>query len=236
MPSLKQPDADALAKVIQIDTPQGLVSMAYGQAIGLVNELITRNQLQQAITILDQLSKQFPDDLIPKAQLLHVRVIQRDYENILKTADLIGPSALLDSVIAALCIRGYRQIGKIQTAMELAKQAEGQFLNDATIQNEIALCLLASGKKEEAVDTFDKVISIDPEFIQAYFHRAPLTAGQLSSVQLEEMLRISKTPGIQPEHLAMLNFAIAWAYDRIDADNHFKYLHKANMQMASIRP
>ena len=236
MPSLKLPNPDELAEEISITADGESVSMPYGRAIALVDELISGNKLQQATNILNQISGQFPDDLIPMAQRLHVHVILKDFANVRMIADRIGPSALLDSVIAALCIRGYRQTGNTQEAMELALRAVESFPDDAVIRNETGLCFLASGNRDKAIESFDRAVSIDPGFIQAYFHRAPLTAGKLSEDQVDHMIRLSETPGMQPEQQAMLNFAIAWTFDRVEPDRHFKYLHKANALIAAIRP
>lgn len=236
MTDLKLPDTVTLSRVISLVIAREPVSMPYGQAIAWVNQLISNKQLDQAASILEQMSGNFPDDLISKAQLLHIRVIQKNYTGILETADLIAPSALLDSVVAALCIRGYRQIGHIQTALNLALEARERFSGDAAIHNEAGLCFLASGKTDKAVETFDKVIAINPGFVQAYFHRAPLTAGKLSEDQVDQMIQLSGNPDLRPEQQAMLNFSVAWAYEGIDPDKHFGYLHQANSLVASTRP
>lgn len=210
--------------------------MPYGRALAWVNHLISTGELHQAEAVLHQLMQRFPDDLIPRAQLLHIRVNRRDHAGVVVIADSIRDYVMHDSTIVALCIRGYRQAGSIETALELATEAGRRFADSAVIQHEIGLCFTGCGRKAEAVAAFGRTLALSPAFVPAHLARASLLRGQTGADQVEAMSALARQPGLGDEQRAMLDFALAWACDGVDPDRHFEYLHRANAVIARLRP
>lgn len=210
--------------------------MSYGRALAGVNHLIATGELRQAEAVLHRLIDLFPDDVIPRAQLLHLRVNRRDHAEVVAIADSIRCHVMHDETIVALCIRGYRQAGIIATALELADEAGRRFPDSPTIQHEIGLCFTGSGNKSAAVAAFDRTIALSPGFVPAHLGRASLLRGRSDAAQVEAIEALAKQPGLDDEQRAMLDFALAWTWDGTDPDRHFEYLHRANAVIARLRP
>lgn len=233
---MRDPGPEELSVKITIKTGAGRKSLTYAAAIALVNRLTAKGRLQRAGFIAAQLVEMFPMHSAPKVLLLYVSVQQRDYARMLELADEIAPFAMQSSETVALCVRAYRQAGRGERARELSLEAGEAFPDDALVQNEIGLCLLAGGDRDGAVAAFNRAISANPYFVPPYMARARLTAGQLGGKEIRAMEKIAAEAKMLDENRAILDFAIAWAYEGIDADKHFDYLHRANAIIARLRP
>jgi len=74
--------------------------------------------------------------------------------------------------------RVYRESGQAAKATEILAKAAAENTTDPKVQFGVAVDLLNSGKGEEAVAAFQKVLEIDPNFADAYFHLGTLAVGQ----------------------------------------------------------
>lgn len=232
--TIREPTEQELARIVDIGG--GQEAMPYGRALAWVNHLISTGELGRAEAVLHCLTRMFPDDLIPRAQLLHIRVNRRDHAEVVAIADAIRRHVMHDSTIVALCIRGYRQAGSIEKALALATEAGRRFSDSTVIQHEIGLCFTGCGRKAEAVAAFGRAIALSPAFIPAHLARASLLRGQTDVDQVEAMAALARQPGLDDEQRAMLNFAFAWTCYGVDPDRHFEYLHRANAVIARLRP
>jgi tetratricopeptide (TPR) repeat protein len=74
--------------------------------------------------------------------------------------------------------RVYRDSGQAAKATEILNKAAAENKADPKVQFGVAVDLLNSGKPEEAVAAFQKVLEIDPNYADAYFHLGTLAVGQ----------------------------------------------------------
>ena len=119
--------------------------------------------------------------------MLHLHVNARDHVKATRLADEILPHLMHESRVVALAIREYRQAGKTNTALNLARNAANSFLGDELIQNELGLCLIGAGDKVGAIAAFNRAIDINPVLVSAYLGRARLCAGTLGAEKITAM-------------------------------------------------
>jgi tetratricopeptide (TPR) repeat protein len=74
--------------------------------------------------------------------------------------------------------RVYRESGQPAKATEILAKAAAENKGDPKVQFGVAVDLLNSGKTDEAMAAFQKVLEIDPNFAEAYFHMGTLAVGQ----------------------------------------------------------
>jgi tetratricopeptide (TPR) repeat protein len=74
--------------------------------------------------------------------------------------------------------RVYRDSGQAAKATEILAKAAAENKADPKVQFGVAVDMLNSGKPEEAVAAFQKVLEIDPNYADAYFHLGTLAVGQ----------------------------------------------------------
>ena len=74
--------------------------------------------------------------------------------------------------------RVYRESGQAAKATEILAKAAAENQGDPKVQFGVAVDLLNSGKGEEAVAAFQKVLALDPNYADAYFHLGTLAVGQ----------------------------------------------------------
>jgi len=74
--------------------------------------------------------------------------------------------------------RVYSQSGQPDKATEILAKAAAENKTDPKVQFGVAVNLLNGGKAEEAAAAFQKVLEIDPNFADAYFHLGTLAVGQ----------------------------------------------------------
>lgn len=236
MEQLRTPTNEALASVIDIDAGDGVRPITYAKAIALADQYIAQGRTGKAGKVIRQLLTYFPYDVVPKAQELQLNVNIRNHANVLKIADEILPQMRHSSIVVALCMRGYRQAGRSDTALALARTTTDEFPDDEVVQNEIGLSFLSCGDKANAVAAFNRSISINPGFIPPYLDRARLCAGNLSREEIGAMTELFEHSSLLHEDRIMLGFAVAWAYEGVDAEKHFEYLNRANSAIAIDRP
>jgi DNA-directed RNA polymerase subunit alpha len=71
-----------------------------------------------------------------------------------------------------LLIRAHREIGNINTAEKLLMELESDYQDRPDYHYEKACCLEGRGLYEEAMDEFEKAVTIDPEYAPAIFRLA----------------------------------------------------------------
>ena len=74
--------------------------------------------------------------------------------------------------------RVYSQSGQPDKATEILAKAAAENKTDPKVQFGVAVNLLNGGKSEEAAAAFQKVLEIDPNYADAYFHLGTLAVGQ----------------------------------------------------------
>jgi tetratricopeptide (TPR) repeat protein len=74
--------------------------------------------------------------------------------------------------------RVYRESGQAAKATEILAKAAAENKADPKVQFGVAVDLLNSGKTEEAMAAFQKVLEIDPNYADAYYHMGTLAVGQ----------------------------------------------------------
>jgi tetratricopeptide (TPR) repeat protein len=74
--------------------------------------------------------------------------------------------------------RVYRESGQPAKATEILAKAAAENKSDPKVAFGVAVDLLNSGKTEEAMAAFQKVLEIDPNYADAYFHMGTLAVGQ----------------------------------------------------------
>ena len=93
--------------------------------------------------------------------------------------------------------RVYRESGQPAKATEILAKAAAENKADPKVQFGVAVDLLNSGKGEEAMAAFQKVLEIDPNFAEAYFHMGTVAVGQNkipeAIAHLEKYLSMSPT-------------------------------------------
>ena len=93
--------------------------------------------------------------------------------------------------------RVYSQSGQPDKATEILAKAAAENKTDPKVQFGVAVNLLNGGKAEEAAAAFQKVLEIDPNYADAYFHLGTLAVGQNkipeAIAHLEKFLSMSPT-------------------------------------------
>jgi Tfp pilus assembly protein PilF len=227
---------DKMNQMIDVDVGQGKQSLPVSAVVGGTVKWIESGQYSRARSILTQLTDLFPQDIDIRTLQLHLAVAQRNFAEAEALADELAPLSIDNSHRLALCIRAYRQAGKNTTALRFAVEGTVRFPECPACCNELGLCHMQSGDKESALTAFNRAIELAPEFIQPYMGRARVAPGQLEPGQLDAMLTLPQKYSLSPEDSSILNFAIAWAYEGVDADRHFEYLHRGNSAIAKSRP
>ena len=74
--------------------------------------------------------------------------------------------------------RVYRESGQAAKATEILAKAAAENTGDPKVQFGVAVDLLNSGKNDEAVAAFQKVVEIDPAYPEPYYHLGALSVGQ----------------------------------------------------------
>jgi tetratricopeptide (TPR) repeat protein len=74
--------------------------------------------------------------------------------------------------------RVYRESGQPAKATEILAKAAAENKGDPKVQFGVAVDLLNAGKSDEAMAAFEKVVEIDPNHADAYFHMGTLAVGQ----------------------------------------------------------
>jgi tetratricopeptide (TPR) repeat protein len=74
--------------------------------------------------------------------------------------------------------RVYSSSGQPAKATEILAKAAAENKGDPKVQYGVAVDLLNSGKADEAVAAFNKLLEIDPNYADAYFHLGTLAVGQ----------------------------------------------------------
>jgi tetratricopeptide (TPR) repeat protein len=74
--------------------------------------------------------------------------------------------------------RVYSQSGQPAKATEILNKAAAENKGDPRVQFGVAVDLLNAGKADEAAAAFQKVLEIDPNYAEVYYHLGTLAVGQ----------------------------------------------------------
>jgi len=91
-----------------------------------------------------------------------------------------------------LLVRAHREVGNINTAEKLLMELESGYQDRPEYHHEKGCCLEAQGLYEEAMDEFDKAVTIDPEYAPSVFKLAlayDLRGNDETAIQYYEQCR-----------------------------------------------
>ena len=99
----------------------------------------------------------------------------------------------------------------------------------ADAHNNIGLTEKELNKIDNAIKSFEKALSIDSNFANAYYNLSQFKQYTLSKEQIAKMQLMLATDGLSQSDLIAINFALANANEDLgNTDEFFNYLNEGN--------
>lgn len=128
----------------------------------LAQTCLYRNRMDEATQVYEQLSRRMPDRTDYLDMLMRIYEQQRDYPNLLKTLARLETQEGQSEEITLAKMQVHSSMGDQEGAYSELKSLVDAHPNDMNLQVMMGNWLLGNGRKEEALQTFQRVMREEP--------------------------------------------------------------------------
>lgn len=230
----------------------------YWYSQGLVALYQQQNELDKAIDLLEQMVTRFPAKQEPLLSLLDLYNRQEKYDQVIVTLNRLEKQMGKNEQLSMEKFRIYLQMKDDKKAIQEIESLVREYPMDMRYQVILGDVYLQNGKKQEAYDLYQKVLSVEPDNPMAIFSMASyykeLGQEELYQQQLDTLLLNQRVTSdtkitvmrqmiVENEQAGKDSTEIISLFDRImkqDVDDpqipmlYAQYLLSKNMEAASI--
>ena len=170
----------------------------YWYSQGLASLYQQQNELDKAITLLEQMVVRFPAKQDPLFNLLDLYGRQEKYDEVISTLNRLEKRMGKNEQLSMEKFRIYLQMKDDKKAFEEIESLVNEYPMDYRYQVILGDVYMQNGKKQEAYDTYKKVLAAEPDNPMALFSLASYyeQTGQkeLFEQQMDTLLLNRKVP------------------------------------------
>ena len=230
----------------------------YWYSQGLASLYQQQNELDKAVTLLEQMVVRFPAKQDPLFNLLDLYGRQEKYDEVISTLNRLEKRMGKNEQLSMEKFRIYLQKKDNKSAFQEIESLVNEYPLDMRYQVVLGDVYMQNGKKQEAFDTYQKVLSTDPDNVMARLSLASyydeIGEKELYKLQLDSLLLNKKIPSeaklnvmrqviAQNEQAGADSTQVITIFDRIlqqDPDDdqipmlYSQYLWAKNMKESSV--
>ena len=173
----------------------------YWYSQGLASLYQQQNELDKAITLLEQMVVRFPAKQDPLFNLLDLYGRQEKYDKVISTLNRLEKHMGKNEQLSMEKFRIYLQMKDDKKAFQEIESLVQEYPMDMRYQVILGDVYLQNGKKQEAYDAYQKVLAVEPDNPMALFSMASYyeQTGQkeLYQQQLDTLLPLYKKWGLK---------------------------------------
>ena len=144
----------------------------YWYSQGLVSLYQQQNELDKAITLLEQMAVRFPGKQDPLFNLLDLYGRQEKYDEVISTLNRLEKHMGKNEQLSMEKFRIYLQMKDDKKAFQEIESLVQEYPMDMRYQVILGDVYLQNGKKQEAYDVYQKVLAAEPDNPMAIFSMA----------------------------------------------------------------
>ena len=144
----------------------------YWYSQGLASLYQQQNELDKAITLLEQMAVRFPGKQDPLFNLLDLYGRQEKYDEVISTLNRLEKHMVKNEQLSMEKFRIYLQMKDDKKAFQEIESLVQEYPMDMRYQVILGDVYLQNGKKQEAYDVYQKVLAAEPDNPMAIFSMA----------------------------------------------------------------
>ena len=144
----------------------------YWYSQGLASLYQQQNELDKAITLLEQMAVRFPGKQDPLFNLLDLYGRQEKYDEVISTLNRLEKHMGKNEQLSMEKFRIYLQMKDDKKAFQEIESLVQEYPMDMRYQVILGDVYLQNGKKQEAYDAYQKVLAVEPDNPMALFSMA----------------------------------------------------------------
>ena len=144
----------------------------YWYSQGLASLYQQQNELDKAITLLEQMAVRFPGKQDPLFNLLDLYGRQEKYDEVISTLNRLEKHMGKNEQLSMEKFRIYLQMKDDKKAFQEIESLVQEYPMDMRYQVILGDVYLQNGKKQEAYDAYQKVLAVEPDNPMAIFSMA----------------------------------------------------------------
>ena len=144
----------------------------YWYSQGLVSLYQQQNELDKAVTLLEEMVTRFPTKQDPLFNLLDIYGRQEKYSDVISTLNRLEKRLGKNEQLSMEKFRIYLQMKDDKKAFQEIESLVNEYPADMRYQVILGDVYLQNGKKEEAYEAYQKVLSVEPDNPMALFSMA----------------------------------------------------------------
>ena len=144
----------------------------YWYSQGLVSLYQQQNELDKAVTLLEEMVTRFPTKQDPLFNLLDIYGRQEKYSDVISTLNRLEKRLGKNEQLSMENFRIYLQMKDDKKAFQEIESLVNEYPADMRYQVILGDVYLQNGKKEEAYEAYQKVLSVEPDNPMALFSMA----------------------------------------------------------------
>lgn len=144
----------------------------YWYSQGLASLYQQQNELDKAITLLEQMAVRFPGKQDPLFNLLDLYGRQEKYDEVISTLNRLEKHMGKNEQLSMEKFRIYLQMKDDKKAFQEIESLVQEYPMDMRYQVILGDVYLQNGKKQEAYDVYQKVLAVEPDNPMAIFSMA----------------------------------------------------------------
>ena len=144
----------------------------YWYSQGLVSLYQQQNELDKAVTLLEEMVTRFPTKQDPLFNLLDIYGRQEKYSDVISTLNRLEKRLGKNEQLSMEKFRIYLQMKDDKKAFQEIESLVQEYPMDMRYQVILGDVYLQNGKKQEAYDAYQKVLAVEPDNPMALFSMA----------------------------------------------------------------